>query len=144
MFVDYTLRVIALVFLLNVLEVEPQNVDPFCYGKPGGFHADPNNCLMYYNCDDGIPRHYTCPANEAFDSNQLICTAAQYSACTGAVVAQTAAQFCTGKTAGFYPHPNFCDKFYQCNSDGTETVHLCYSGLGFNSATGSCDDTIAC
>ena len=38
---------------------------PFVCPEPSGYFADPNNCMKYYHCYDGVPEeHKICPLDE--------------------------------------------------------------------------------
>ncbi|XP_072026284.1 chitotriosidase-1-like [Amphiura filiformis] len=46
----------------------------FCYGRQDGLHADPNDCISYYQCySGGYTAHYSCPVGNVFNPNIKNC-----------------------------------------------------------------------
>ena len=38
------------------------SAEDFCNGKKNGYYADPNNCIKYYHCFNGVTEeHLICP-----------------------------------------------------------------------------------
>ena len=52
---------VVLVVLASLLALQA-SADDFCNGKDNGYYADPNNCIKYYHCFNGVTEeHITCP-----------------------------------------------------------------------------------
>ena len=52
---------LVLAVLASLLALQA-SADDFCNGKKNGYYADPNNCIKYYHCFNGVTEeHITCP-----------------------------------------------------------------------------------
>ena len=52
---------VVLAVLASLLALQA-SADDFCNGKDNGYYADPNNCIKYYHCFNGVTEeHITCP-----------------------------------------------------------------------------------
>ena len=51
--------VLAILVSLLALQASAEDI---CNGKDNGYYADPNNCIKYYHCFNGVTEeHITCP-----------------------------------------------------------------------------------
>ena len=71
---------VVLAILSSLLALQA-SADDICNGKDNGYYADPNNCIKYYHCFNGVTEeHITCPEGTrflqfaAFDSHIYIYT----------------------------------------------------------------------
>ena len=52
---------VVLAILSSLLALQA-SADDICNGKDNGYYADPNNCIKYYHCFNGVTEeHITCP-----------------------------------------------------------------------------------
>lgn len=64
--------------------------EPFCEGKPEGFHVDGQHCARYVECFSGQTRHLECPDGTYYNPQHTVCMVDVYGVCRSATIAAPA------------------------------------------------------
>lgn len=113
---------------------------PFvCPSTSNGFYPDPESCITYYNCDNGITKLQTCPI-DGDSGEQLIFDPVQRQCDKAANTPGCSIKpFLCPSTSGYFPNPNSCHTYYRCIND---VPYLLDCGqLVYNPSNQQCDLT---
>jgi len=124
-------------------EIEPPISTRNCPRLFGTF-ADPEDCGVFYKCQDGKSNRYNCPPGLAYDQVSRGCRwADQVAECSAAVVTvdEEGGEFqCPRQTAAGiftkHAHPADCRQYFLCIG-GVPREYGCPLGTVFNTGTGS-------
>jgi len=113
--------------------------------EKNGFFADPEQCDLYYECQDGVPEPKLCPDGLLFEDgnpNHEKCDYPFNVECGDREFVQEPELDIDARcyrANGFFNHedPNVCDKFYNC-VNGVAYELPCASTLIFDEAQGTC------
>merc|ERR1711955_129631 len=112
-------------------ELEPPISTTNCPRLFGTF-ADPEDCSVFWNCQDGVANRYECPPGLAWDEITHACRwANEVPECSAQVIAtdDEGGEFqCPPPTEGVFtkhPHPGDCRIFFLCINgvQGSHNVH---------------------
>lgn len=97
--------------------IEPPNSDIFrCADKLPGLYPHPVDCSMYIICGvGGGTIVQKCPQPLLYDGGIKACNFPEDVECLPS---------CSGKPAGFYPHPHDCALYISCRGGGDEEVEV--------------------
>lgn len=100
----------------------------------GTFIVDPNNCNIYYKCNNGIATTFTCPQGQIFNKDTGMCI-------TSSSGCNNVNSMCVGQSKGtFLGDDSTCSGYYFCNGVDAAGQHgNCPNGLNFNPKSQSCD-----
>merc|ERR1712123_188579 len=110
-------------------------------------HADPEDCGVFWNCQDGKGNRYECPPGLAFDQDAYQCLwASEVAECSSPIIPfdeeggefQCPSQGSVG-TFSKHAHPADCRQYFLC-INGIPREQGCPLGEVFNSRTGSGSD----
>jgi len=124
-------------------EIEPPISTEHCPRLFGTF-ADPEDCGIFWKCQDGKPNKYSCPPGLAYDQESRGCRwADQVPECssTSIVVDEEGGEFQCPRTsaAGVFTkhaHPADCRQYFLCIG-GVPREYGCPLGSVFNTGSGS-------
>jgi len=127
-------------------ELEPPISTPNC-PRLYGTYADPEDCGVFWNCQDGKANRYECPPGLAFDQVTHGCLwANEVPECSGPIIPidEEGGEFaCPVETAAGvftkHPHPADCRQYFLC-IDGVPREQGCPLGEVFNAGSGSGED----
>jgi len=122
-------------------ELEPPISTTNCPRLFGTF-ADPEDCSVFWNCQDGVANRYECPPGLAWDEITHACRwANEVPECSAQVIAtdDEGGEFqCPPPTEGVFtkhPHPGDCRIYFLC-INGVPREQSCPLGEVFNTGTG--------
>jgi len=121
-------------------EVEPPISTTNC-PRLFGTYADPENCNVFWNCQDGVANRYECPPGLAWDETSHACRwVNEVPECSSLTIAtDDGGEFqCPPPTDGVFtkhPHPGDCRIFFLC-INGVPREQSCPLGEVFNTGTG--------
>jgi len=110
----------------------PQNVD--------GWHADPNNCSMYYVCENNqtLVSKMSCPDEYHYNALKQTCQAKEFAECQKNKPTQNYS--CPQNVDGWHADPNDCSFYYVCEYNQTKVSKMpCPDGLHYSVEWKSCD-----
>jgi len=123
---------------------------PFECPEPSGYFADPNNCIKYYHCYEGVvEEHNTCPLDEAgkqeyYDPGHMLCDHQERVDCGDRPICDkndenciepsttvtdpskpTPPPFECPQPSGYFADPTNCIKYYHCYEGTVEERITC-------------------
>uniref|UniRef100_A0A182WF19 Chitin-binding type-2 domain-containing protein n=1 Tax=Anopheles minimus TaxID=112268 RepID=A0A182WF19_9DIPT len=117
--------------------------------SPGAIRADTTGCKSFYQCTMAGPLRLECPAGTLFDTNRMVCDAADIVSCAFAPANPTAggnspsnllALLCFGKKNGHkLGHPTNCERYVVCNGHNKPQELRCPVGTAYNKERNICD-----
>uniref|UniRef100_A0A182Q0V0 Chitin-binding type-2 domain-containing protein n=1 Tax=Anopheles farauti TaxID=69004 RepID=A0A182Q0V0_9DIPT len=132
----------------------------------GSIRLDATGCSAFYQCTKAGPLRLECPIGTLFDSNRLLCEAADLTSCAyvpvkpiapapsvpqlpgpshsnnGDELAHLLDVLCYGKKNGEkQAHPIKCDQYFLCNGRNKAQVLKCPQGTAYNKKRKVCDFT---
>ncbi|XP_049298864.1 peritrophin-1-like [Anopheles funestus] len=121
-----------------------------CLGaSPGAIRLDTTGCKSFYQCTRAGPLRFECPAGTLFDSNRILCDAADIVSCAfqpanptvgGTVASNILSLLCFGKKNGHkISHPTNCERYIVCNGHNKPQELKCAPGTAFNKQRNVCD-----
>jgi len=121
-------------------------IPDFSCPERNGYFADPEQCDLYYECQDGVPEAKLCPDGLLFEDgnpNQEKCDYPFNVECGSREYVQEPGDgidpLCY-RANGFFNHedPAVCDKFYNCVYGKPHLLPCATSKLVFDEAQGTC------
>jgi len=112
-----------------------------------GTYADPEDCGVFWNCQDGHANRYECPPGLAFDQDSYACLwASEVADCSSPVIPfdDEGGEFqcpTIGSSGTFtkHAHPADCRQYFLC-INGVPREQGCPLGEVFNAGSGSGED----
>uniref|UniRef100_A0A6E8W5J0 Chitin-binding type-2 domain-containing protein n=1 Tax=Anopheles coluzzii TaxID=1518534 RepID=A0A6E8W5J0_ANOCL len=140
------------------IEANPSQLVPtqtsVCRGAaPGAVRTDTTGCSAFYQCTKAGPLRLECPAGTLFDSNRLVCDAADIVSCAyappkpsigggGTGSGNLLEILCFGKKNGYkFAHPTNCARYVVCNGRNKAQEFTCPTGTAYNKQRKICDFT---
>ena len=113
---------------------------------PPGVDAipDPTYCDKFYNCSSGLPVEGHCPNGTLFNVEESKCDSSQDDEnCTLSWItipeySVVCPPYNESSNSTYVPHPYYCDKFFECEPDGSAMEFQCDEPLIWDSETDEC------
>ncbi|XP_050080905.1 peritrophin-1-like [Anopheles maculipalpis] len=118
-----------------------------CFGSAAGaIRLDTAGCSSFFQCTRAGPLRLECPAGTLFDSNRMLCDAADIVSCAFAPpkpntgTSNLLTLLCFGKKNGHkIAHPTKCERYVVCNGRNKPQELTCPPGTAYSKQRNICD-----